>query len=48
MNNFKTYCILILTVSLGFGVRANAGGLDGFLKFAQRGGAMTSVNSGGL
>ena len=42
------YCGLLLAVLLGFIFNANAGGLDGFLKFAQQGGSMTSVNAGGV
>jgi hypothetical protein len=33
---------------LVFNFSANASGLDGFLKFAQRGGSMTSINAGGV
>jgi len=42
----KTTLCLILCLSTNFS--AIAGGLDGFMKFAQQGGTMTSVNAGGI
>jgi len=48
INICAKYCGLLLAVLLGFIFNANAGGLDGFLKFAQKGVSMTSVNAGGV
>lgn len=39
---------ILIMMLLTFNFSANAGGLDGFLKFAQRSGSMTSINAGGV
>ena len=46
INRAKSYILIIMLLVFNFS--ANASGLDGFLKFAQRGGSMTSINAGGV
>ena len=48
MKTTKYAKILISLIIIFLNLNANAGGLDGFLKFAQKGGSMTSVNSGAI
>jgi conjugative transfer pilus assembly protein TraH len=48
MINIAIYGIVTLLTLIGSSVTARAGGLDSFLKFAEQGGSMTSINSGGV
>jgi conjugative transfer pilus assembly protein TraH len=49
MKYFRYYQVIIfLSLCLSINFTASAGGLEGFMKFAERGGSMTSVNAGGI